>query len=370
MELDFILIIIIIFLIFKAVLTSNKNREDFSDFYSECHLTDLLGKVAEKYKMKNNEKNWDYYMPCEYNTCEEKVKTFENQKDGKKIFLVDGCDWPASKVHLWKLLKAYYGDKAQNLMPKTYLLDEVEDLNQIKNHFDENNAKKDGHMYILKNYAQRQEGLKLVNTYEDIMSGYNEGYFLVQDYLYNPFLINNHKINFRYYTLLVCRKGVLEGYIHDAGFVYYTPKFYDENDMDFDKHITTGYIDRKIYDTNPLTLDDFRQYLDKKSPGSSKLWDKNVNNLMHDIIEAISMKVCKNKKLHHHTLFQLFGSDVAPSLDLSASLMEINKGPDLDAKDERDKKIKLEVQEDIFKIIEQKDIEGYKHLENRFVRVF
>lgn len=364
MELDFILIIIIFFLILKAVLTENEVREDFSDYYSECQLTSLLGKVAEKFKMKNNSKEWEYYFPCEYNTCEEKVKEFEGTKENKKIYLVDGCDWPASKIHLWKLLKDYYGDKAESLMPKTYLLDDLDDLKNIKSHFDKNTTKKKGHMYILKNYAQRQEGLKLVNSYQDILSGYNEGYFLVQDYLYNPYLISNHKINFRYYTLIVCRGGKVEGYIHDAGFVYYTPKFYDEKDMDFDKHITTGYIDRKIYDTNPLTLDDFRAHLEKESPGSSKLWNSNVNKLMHDIIEAISMKVCKNKKLQHHTLFQLFGSDVAPCMDLTASLMEINKGPDLDAKDERDKAIKYSVQEDIFKVVEN------KNEPHRFVKVF
>ena len=369
MELDLILIILIVFLIVRAVFT--KQREDFSDFYSECHLTELLERVANKYNMKNNDKDWDYYFPCEYNTCEKRVTEFENLEGSKKIFIIDGCDWPASKVHLWKLLRIYYGeDKASTLMPKTYLLDEEEDLKKIKAHFDENTAKRPGHMYILKNYAQRQEGLKIVNKYEDIMDGLKNGFYLVQDYLYNPYLIVNRKINFRYYTLVVCRNGVVEGYIHKDGFVYYTPQDYDENDTTFDKHITTGYIDRKIYDHNPLTLDDFRKHLDKENAGSSAKWDENVNKLMHDIIEGISIKVCKNKKLQKHTLFQLFGSDVAPTKDLGASLMEINKGPDLDAKDERDKAVKLRVQEDIFKIIEQKDIEGNDYTDNRFVKVF
>ena len=42
--------------------------------------------------------------------------------------------------------------------------------------------------------------------------------------------------------------------------------------------------------------------------GDYLYWDNNVNKLMHDIIEAISIKVCKNDKLKKHTLFQLFGS--------------------------------------------------------------
>jgi hypothetical protein len=66
----------------------------------------------------------------------------------------------------------------------------------------------------------------------------------------------------------------------------------------------------------------------------------------------------------------LFGSDVAPTADLLAHLMEINKGPDLDAKDERDKKVKTRVQEDIFKVIEITDEKGKPYIDNRFERVY
>ena len=218
-------------------------------------------------------------------------------------------------------------------------------------------------MYILKNYAQRQEGLKIVQNYKDIMSGYKDGFFLVQDYLYNPFLISKRKINFRYYTLIVCRDGKKEGYIHREGFVYYTPEDYNENDPTFDKHITTGYIDRSIYDNNPLTLNDFRGYLENIKEGLSLRWDNNVNLLMYQIMNALQKKVCKNEKLKHHTLFQLFGSDVAPTSDLGAYLMEINKGPDLGAKDKRDKALKYKVQEDIFNLLEGNE-------NHKFERIF
>jgi hypothetical protein len=373
MNLDNILLIIIVVLSVKAVLdsknttfNSNYQVENFADFHSECSLSDSLGKITKKKGMNQNSNKWDYYFPCEYNTCEERVKKFETEvSDSKKIYIIDGCDWPASKIHLWKLLKEYYGnDHAAKLMPQTFLLDEDDDLEKIKEHFKKNLKNKDNHMYILKNYAQRQEGLKIVQSYDEIMDGYSQGFYLVQDYLYDPYTISNRKINFRYYTLIVCRNGNVEGYIHKNGFVYYTPEFYDENDPTFDKHITTGYIDRKVYEENPLTLDDFREHLDNLKEGVSKTWDNNVNTLMHQIIKAISTKVCKNEKLKKHTLFQLFGSDVAPTSNLSAHLMEINKGPDLDAKDEKDKKVKMGVQEDIFKIVDGENVE------TRFVRVF
>jgi len=369
-NINIILLSTIIVLIIIKIFFSQQ-IENFVDYYSECEVSGLLENVVKGNGMKNNKTNWDYYFPCEYNTCEEKIKTFENQEGTKKIFLVDGCDWPASKIALWKLLKEHYGnDEAAKLMPQTYLLDDPVDLLAIKTHFKNNKEIRKNFMYILKNYAQRQEGLKIVTTYKEIMEGYKEGFYLVQDYLYNPFLINKHKINFRYYTLIVCRNGIVEGYIHRDGFVYYTPEYYDENDPAFHKHITTGYIDRKIYDTNPLTLDDFRKKLETMKKGSSTIWDKNVARLMHDIIEAVSLKICKNNKLKKHTLFMLFGSDVAPTADLLAYLMEINKGPDLDAKDERDKKVKTKVQEDIFKVIEITDEQGKPFMDNRFERVY
>ena len=370
MNLNNILIFILIILVIKT-LYFDDDIENFSNFYSECSLSNIMDKITKKYGMKNNAKEYNYYIPCEYNTCEEKVKKFESDLVHKKIFLIDGCDWPASKIHLWILLKEYYGNNiAATLMPQTYLLDDNEDLKKMKEHFTENLKIRNDHMYILKNYAQRQEGLKIVQKYKDIMDGYNDGFYLVQDYLYNPFIISKRKINFRYYTLITCKNGNVEGYIHKDGFVYYTPEYYDDADPSFDKHITTGYIDRKVYEENPLTLDDFRNHLEGIKKGLSLKWDDNVNILMNKIIKAISTKVCKNKKLKQHTLFQLFGSDVAPTKDLSAFLMEINKGPDLSGKDERDTKVKTQVQEDIIKIIEEIDENGNKYKDIRFVKVF
>jgi len=320
--------------------------------------------------MKNNMYNWDYYFSCNLNNAESEIRTLEITPGSKKIFIIDGCDFPASKIDLWKLLKEMYNENASTIMPTTFILDDNNDMKEIKTHFDQNTKKRSGHMYILKNYEQQQKGLKLVNKYEDIMSAYQEGFYLVQDYLYNPYIISKRKINLRYYTLIVCRNNTIEGYIHDNGFVYYTSQDYDENSIDFDKHITTGYIDRKIYETNPLTLDDFRAHLDKVEPGSADIWDKNVNKLMKDVITACAKKVCKNEKLKKHTLFQIFGSDVAPTDNLSAFLMEINKGPDLNAKDERDKQVKLTMVDDIIKILENTNYSKVSDIPHRYTRVY
>lgn len=340
--------------------------EGFTNFKSKCDVPELLGKVMKEYNIKHNNQNWEYYIPCEYDTCEKNILNFENEKN-KKLFLIDGCDWPASKLNLWRALKEAYGNNATQLMPKTYLLEDKTDMMDFERHFNEKNREKRGHMFVLKNYNQRQEGIKLVNKLEDIMEAKDNGFYLVQDYLYKPFLIDRRKINFRYYTLIICKNGVVNGYIHRDGFVYYTPEYYDENKMDFKKHITTGYIDRKVYEKNPLTLDDFRNHLDKIKPGLSKKWDENVRELMNKVVQALSKHMCNNKKLSQNIRFQVFGSDVAPTENLEAYLMEINKGPDLNAKDERDKQVKMNMQRDIFKLVEDKETVMGK---NRFEKIY
>ena len=70
-----------------------------------------------------NIKNYDYYIPCSYNSCEKDVLAFENKKKGKKIFLIDGCDWIGSKIALWALLVDHYGNEASKYMPTTFLLE-------------------------------------------------------------------------------------------------------------------------------------------------------------------------------------------------------------------------------------------------------
>ncbi len=363
----YIILLILLGLMLVMCHCDVKNKEKFGNFNSPCgHYPELLEKVMLERKMKDS-KDYDFYIPCSYNDCERDVLLFESDKTNKKLFLIDGCDWIGSKLALWELLEDYYKKDASKYMPRTFLLEREKDLKDFPKHFKDNKEKRPDQMYVLKNYNQRQEGIKLTRDLDEIMEGLKNGWYLVQDYVYNPYIIDKRKINFRYYMLVTCHNGKIHGYIHKDGFLYYTPDYYDEHDMAFNKHITTGYIDRKVYEVNPLTLQDFRDHLDKKENGLSKVWDKSVKNLMSGVMKAISKKICKNKKLDNHFRFQLFGCDVAPDSKLGCTLMEINKGPDLDAKDERDKQVKLRVQRDIFRIVDPVNEEEPK--QTRFVKI-
>ena len=364
-----IALLILLMIILIIFYYDKLNTELFGNYSSSCgEYPELLEKAMKERNMVENKKDYDIFIPCSYNSCEKDILAFESSHTGKKIFFIDGCDWVASKMALWELLKEHYGKSANKYMPESFLLDKKKDLDEFKIRYNENLKKNSKQMYVLKNYAQRQEGLKLTRDYNEIITGINDGWYLAQEYKYDPYIIDKRKINFRYYLLIVCKNNNIKGYIHKDGFLYYTPEFYDADDMKFDKHITTGYIDRAVYDKNPLTLEDFRVHLDSKGCGLRQKWDYSAHHLMHKVMEAISKKICKNKKLDNHVRFQLFGCDLAPTSKLEASLMEINKGPDLGAKDERDRDVKLSVQKDIFKIIDPMDNECISN--TRFERVF
>ena len=331
----------------------DKNIENFGNYISACNRLPRAVYSA----LNNNDinhgdkKDWEYYIPCAYTYCEKNVLKFENVDTGKKLFMIDGCDWIASKVAIWSLIKNQFGFKANEIMPETFILSDKLDNERFKKFYYFKKKDNPNQKFILKNFKQRQKGLKLVSTLSEINQGIKENFKIVQDYLENPFLVNNHKVNLRYYLLITCHQGRINGYIFDDGFLYYTPKHFEKYSLDEEKCITTGYIDRKIYDENPLTIHDFEKHI---GPIKTKKWKKEVKYKFGLIMKALSNKVCSNKNLDKHFKFQVFGCDIAPDEDLKATLMEINKGPDLGYKDGRDGDLKKAMVDDMFKIAESK----------------
>jgi len=63
--------------------------------------------------------------------------------------------------------------------------------------------------------------------------------------------------------------------------------------------------------------------------------------------------------------FQLYGVDVAIDDQLRPQVMEINKGPDLGAKDDRDKKLKIGLCKDMLKCVGLNDSDD----SNKFINV-
>ena len=337
----------------------------FGNYKAECNILPKAIKLAlEKRKMsKITNKEWDYYIPCGYTYCESKVRKFKSEKTGKKIFMIDGCDSIASKVTIWQLLKNEFGDKANSVMPETFILEDKRDMADFIKFYKMKKSENPNSKFILKNFQQRQEGLRLENDLNNINKSVLDNFKIIQDYLENPFIIAGRKINLRYYLLIRCQNGKINGWIYNDGFVYYTPKDFIKYSMDFNRNITTGYIDRKIYEVNPLTIKDFRKYLGRER---AEKWDNEVIKKMGMVMKALSRKICKSSKLSKHLRFQIFGADLAPDENLEGTLMEINKGPDISFKDQRDGGVKKNMVLDAFSVIDPID----SKVKHGFIKVF
>ena len=310
-------------------------------------------------KKNNNDAKSNIYLPCTYDNTEIEIKNMDlNENIENKVFIIHNADQLAAKDYLWKNLTAKYElDECLTLTPMTYILYEENDIKRLKQEY------KNNKLYILKKNIQRQEGLKICNNLDDIIKN-KKDYILAQELLQDPYLINGRKINLRMYVLVVCNKNNYDVYVYNDGFMYYTKDLFKQNSTEFGPNITTGYIDRKVYEENPLTHQDFRKYLDTDREltsdeqtvikSNNKLSDYTFNNiyeLIKKVFSAFDGKIGNGDKLYNHISFQLFGADVAIDKKLNAKIMEINKGPDLDSKDKRDGDIKKGIIKDILKTI-------------------
>lgn len=302
-------------------------------------------------------------MPCTYETIDEEIthiinKNIKNNINGKnvRIFMLKNTDYLVSKIVLWLIIKYYYEGEASKLMPYTWNLNNTNDIDNFRNNFSKDK------LYIIKNNSQRQEGLLILDDLDEIINSKNN-YLLIQELLQDPYLINGRKINLRVYCLFIKDiNGNVQVSIYNDGFMYYTPDLFEKKNKEFSKNITTGYIDRKIYQENPLTHNDFRIYLDSnRNLSDIENNIKNIKNLK--ISDYVFNKIYELLKdifnIYVNILtiddlgigFQLYGADIAINDDLNPLVMEINKGPDLSAKDERDRKLKFKLSEDILKSV-------------------
>lgn len=371
-----LLILIILFLCISPLLSNemcatedmvniSPLNKDVKWKRSQCgyYMEKTIKNVLDNNNFKEDNSNSNLYLPCSYNDMVKEVDMISPKNNNDRIFLIDNADEISSKNNIWINLREKYGrDKASQMMPKTYVLYNNHDIELLKKEFEL------GKIYILKKNIQRQEGLKITNDLNYMINGYKDGYVVAQELLQNPYIINGRKINMRFYLLVVCLNGQIGAYVHRNGFMYYTKDLFKVNSLDEGPNITTGYIDRKVYEVNPLTLEDLRVYLDdsnrKLTEFEANIKHKNVlselvfnriHKLIADAVASMDYKLCQQTKFKKNVTFQLFGVDIALSNQLIPQIMEVNKGPDLGAKDKRDSAVKHKVVEDMFKTIKVLD---------------
>ena len=335
----------------NVIDSNNKNINNTKKkiLYYKCDKF-MMNRIIKHIFTENNiQKTYDYnsawklFMPCTYNNVEVELNKIKNIKN-KLIFGVHGCDLIVSKNNVWKLLENRFGrNKASKLMPETYILFNEAHMELFKKNYNENDV------YIMKKNIQRKQGLLLTSDYNLITNNDDDKFRIVQKYIKDTFMINKRKLNLRVYLLIVVKNNKLISYYYKNGKCIYTNKDYT-NSLDLEENITSLNMDINIYQKNPFDLFELAQYL---SPEKYVLLLNNIKNNLINLEKSYKSTLLKlNKNNNNNVHFQLFGLDYIFTKNLDVYLLELNKGPDMSSKNEKDYILKNRVYEDLFSLVE------------------
>ena len=248
------------------------------------------------------------------------------------IYGIISIDMFASKSKMFHHLRdTLPSSSLYKVVPKTYLLTERE-MPLFRNEYDPSK------LYILKKNLQRQQGVLITNSVHQIISAEKDSYVVCQELMTNNFLVRGRKVNLRKYVVLMVTTEP-HIYMYNDGFIYYAKNLFDSKSSDHDVHITTGYVDRKIYKENPLTVRELYKQMGK----SGETLRDNVEGTLRMVFRTYVALLKQQDALNSKTNFVILGCDLSVDKKLQVKLMEINKGPDMSAKDSRDGSLKQDL---------------------------
>ena len=327
-----IFVCIILYLIYR-----NSFKELFTDYY-KCDKYRLNKPLQNLINTHNINKNSDInkselYIPCTYTTSEIELAENVFNKD-QSIFAVAGCDSIVSKNYLWHILISNLGrDEASKIMPETFLIDDKNDMDLFVTKYRKNK------LYILKKNLQRKQGLLLTKDLKTILNSKKDDFKVIQEYIPDVMTINSRKLNIRLYFVIICHKDNFACYLYNEGKCIYTNKDYDYNSEDMQSHFTSLELEYSIYESNPLTISELKEYMDKNRMDSNKLWLKILHN-MKSLTKCIKDNLCNKNNLNNNLMFQIFGPDYVVDSKFNPYLLEINKGPAMNYNLDKEKNIK------------------------------
>lgn len=267
-------------------------------------------------------------------------------KDAKLYSLIS-VDYIACKASLYVL--AAQDRATAKYFPMTFVLSDDRHLKMLKEYVETHK-----HPVILKSNVQQQMGCKIVSDLDEIEL---ENFVVAQELLTRPFLVFGKKINLRIYLLISCDEDLIfKVHTYDDGFVYYAPMKYVHSSTDFNRNITTGLLPREFYKAHPETLRDLEKVIRRTEINVLK---KNIKRCFRTVFSAIKDDLLQIESSYSIDKFVLMGADVAVDDHLNVKIMEINKGPDLSFKGEKDKELKVNMVREMFRFIfEKKDKNG------------
>ncbi len=278
----FLILLIIIFYAKKKENYSNYEKNNYNYWY-QCPNFDNVNKVFQQVLKDNGIKrtfdnNWDIYLHC----SKFDKKSFDNISfnNGKQVVgYIPGNGVIGSKKFIWKMLTQKYGRvKSSKIMPPSYIFPQDKDIFAYEFRKNKN--------YVMKTEKQRQKGLKLSKSFYEITNSNNKGFKIVQEYIKNPMTLNEYKLNFRIYILVVCQQNISSCYVYDDGIVSYSNEKADDKIITFDNGVSSFYTSKKLYNIGyPITL---KQFMNTKK-GKTLDWleiKESFNDKIYKTMEA------------------------------------------------------------------------------------
>lgn len=256
------------------------------------------------------------------------------------VYALLGIDLMANKANMYKIMRRRMRSSVLvRSFPETYVLHDNADLKRFVSRIREQEG-----LYILKKNLQRQQGCVIIHNEQEAQQYLrNDPKFVVaQRLLTNNLLIHGRKCNIRRYVIIVRTDKYVKAYLHNNGFIYYSSHTRSEAPTIKQFHITTGYINRKIYDTNPMTVYDMYDTIGS----DSRILEKNMLELLSNVFRIFVSEISESDPvIKGRTCFAIMGCDLSVNEKYECMLMEINKGPDLNPKDDLDGTVKRNIVE-------------------------
>lgn len=355
-------LVIILITISLLIILANRSIKKGKITYFKCQERPNGTIMNDIFKKENINKgnNYNLYLPCGYNNVENELLNVIDTNKLKYVFGLKGCDSIVSKNNIWDLLEKKYGrENAKEIMPESFVLNNRDHINKLINRFYET----PNLIVICKKNIQRKNGLLLINSIDEISDAIKENYKVAQVYKNDLLLIMNRKVNLRVYLMIVVdNNNKFTAYINKKGKCLYTNKKYNGDNLDFESNITSFNVDQDLYKTYPHTLKDLGIYLNKNGYNWNKIW-RDIELLFKKVMDASYKNFYQPKNLNEKICFQLFGADIILDNNGKPFLLEINKGPDMIPKFDKDYGLKRNVYNETFNKIGLTKSRGNEYIE-------
>ena len=169
--------------------------------------------------------------------------------------------------------------------------------------------------------ASFRAGIHVVNNYEDLVDWLNKyinNKWILQDYIDDPLKIDNKKMHFRIYVLLIKTKKYTQVLVYNKGYIFLSKKEYNKELLDDETNLSGGdsWEQMRLYPHKLIEqygVKNYRKVL------------RQINEIVKTTMSAtIDNLVCVNNKIKDYKCYKLLGYDILITEDFKLYLGEIN----------------------------------------------